>query len=295
MLKFNAALFIGIALSLGGCQETDPKDQPIDLTNTIEELPPISKYLSCLPPDAAILAAHRGTARRSKYPENSMSALKALLDKGHLITEVDVAGLKDGTHILYHDGVWEEKSTGKGSVAATTWKEAEKILLEDTRGKVSADRPTKLRDYLLTAKGKIYVEIDFKSSSKYEVVIKAIRAAEMADQVVLISYSAGQARKLSRLAPEMLISTTPEIALSKRRSKNNSYAAWLGYDLNNTTLMERLNNNDIPVLGRIREDWNRAAVAAADILITDYIFDHDPIIGLTKSKKAELEACLSRI
>jgi glycerophosphoryl diester phosphodiesterase len=196
---------------------------------------------------------------------------------------------------LYHDGVWEEKSTGKGSVAATTWKEAEKILLEDTRGKVSADRPTKLRDYLLTAKGKIYVEIDFKSSSKYEVVIKAIRAAEMADQVVLISYSAGQARKLSRLAPEMLISTTPEIALSKRRSTNNSYAAWLGYDLNNTTLMERLNNNDIPVLGRIREDWNRAAVAAADILITDYIFDHDPIIGLTKSKKDELEACLSRI
>jgi len=220
------------AIVLASCGNSEIESPPKGsaAATTADTLPPIADYLACLPRETALLAAHRGSARNSKYPENSMSALKALLDKGYLLTEIDVAGLKDGVHILYHDGVWDEKSTGKGSLAATTWKEAQKLLLRDTKGNFSADRPIKFKDYLKAAKGQIFIEVDFKSSSKYETVIKQIRANDMADQVILISYSDGQTRKLSRLAPDMMLSVSTREALGQTRFKTDQVAAWVGYD-----------------------------------------------------------------
>jgi len=294
MLKFAAAICLGFTLSLARCKAVE-NQKPTNLNEKANNLPPLADYISCLPEEAALVAAHRGTAKRSQYPENSTSALKALLKKGYLVTEVDVAGLKDGVHILYHDGVWDDKSTGKGTIVSSTWSNAEKILLEDTRGKLSADRPVKLEDYLIAAKGKIYVEIDFKSSAKYETVIKLIREQNMANQVILISYSAGQTRKLARLAPDMMVSIGTNEALGQTRFKPGQVAAWIGYDVDNPQLVKNLQEKDISILGRIRKDWNKKAAVAADILVTDDIFNLDPIIGLSKNNKVELESCLTKL
>ena len=286
-----------IAIVLNSCGNSDiksPSNENVTPINA-DRLPPIADYLACLPQETAILAAHRGSARNSKYPENSMSALKALLDKGYLLTEIDVARLKDGVHILYHDGVWDEKSTGKGSLAATTWKEAQKLLLMDTKGNFSADRPVKLDDYLKAAKGQIYVEVDFKSSSKYETVLKQIRANDMADQVILISYSDGQTRKLSRLAPDMMLSVSPREALGQTRFKAGQVAAWLGYDLDDIAVIRNLEDKDIPIIGRVRKNWSVKAAKAADILVTDNIFNHEPIAGLNKKNKETLNNCLAAL
>ena len=162
MLKFTTAICLVLSLGLSACDNSETLKVTKGSTKT---LPPLADYISCLPQETALLAAHLGTAKRTKYPENSMSALKALISKGYLVTEVDVAGLKDGTHILFHDGVWGEKSTGKGPIASSTWADAEKILLEDTNGRISADRPIKFEDYLLAAKGKIYVCLLYTSPS----------------------------------------------------------------------------------------------------------------------------------
>ena len=281
-----------VLASCGNSENENPSKESATAT-VADTLPPIADYLACLPQGTALLAAHRGSARNSKYPENSMSALKALLDKGYLLTEIDVAGLKDGVHILYHDGVWDEKSTGRGSLAATTWKEAQKLLLMDTKGNFSADRPVKLEDYLKAAKGQIYIEVDFKSSSKYETVIKQIRANDMADQVILISYSDGQTRKLSRLAPDMMLSVSTREALGQARFKAGQIAAWVGYDLDDKALIGNLRDKDIPIIGRVRKNWNRSAADAADILVTDNIFNHKPIAGQNKKNKEALDNCLA--
>jgi len=292
MLKFTTAICLVLSLALSACDNS----KTLKVTEgSTKALPPLADYISCLPQETALLAAHRGTAKRTKYPENSMSALKALISKGYLVTEVDVAGLKDGTHILFHDGVWDEKSTGKGPIASSTWADAEKILLEDTKGKVSSDRPVKLEDYLLAAKGKIYVEVDFKSSSKYETAIKLIRKHNMANQVILISYSEGQSKKLARLAPNMMLSVSANEALGQTRYKPDQIAAWIGYDVDNRRLVDSLRGKNVPVLGRIRKDWNSQEADAGDILITDNIFDKRPIAGLTKNNKAKLEDCLSNL
>ena len=292
MLKFTTTICLVLSLALSACDNS----KTLKVTEgSTKALPPLADYISCLPQETALLAAHRGTAKRTKYPENSMSALKALISKGYLVTEVDVAGLKDGTHILFHDGVWDEKSTGKGPIASSTWADAEKILLEDTKGKVSSDRPVKLEDYLIAAKGKIYVEVDFKSSSKYETAIKLIRKHNMANQVILISYSKEQSRKLANLAPDMMLSVSANEALGQTRYKPDQIAAWIGYDVDNRRLVDSLRGKDVPVLGRIRKDWNSQEADAGDILVTDNIFDKRPIAGLTKNNKAKLEDCLSNL
>ena len=295
MLKFTTAICLALALSLSACKKSDASKAANKTNGSTHSLPPLADYMACLPQKAALVAAHRGTAERSKYPENSMSALKALIDKGYLVAEIDVAGLKDGMHILYHDGVWDEKSTGKGPIASSTWSDAEKILLDDTNGKLSADRPVKFEDYLMAAKGKIYLEIDFKSSSKYETVLDFIRKQGMANQVILISYNEGQTRKLSRLAPDMMISIGSSEALGQRRFKADQVAAWIGYNVDNKALVQNLRDKDIPILGRIRKNWDIQAADAADLLVTDDIFDVDPIVGLTNTDKAKLESCLANL
>jgi len=296
MRKFAGPISLGFALILAACDNanvTEPKGAAQNEVKT--SLPPLVDYINCLPQETALVAAHRGTARNSKYPENSMSALIALLDKGYLVSEIDVAGLKDGTHILYHDGVWDEKSTGKGPIASSTWTDAEKILLNDTRGKLSADRPVKFEDYLEAAKDKIYLEIDFKSSAKYETVLNLIRKHDMTDQVILISYNKGQSIKLASLAPDMMLSIGSNEALGQTRYKPNQIAAWIGYDVNDAALVKSLQDKDIPILGRVRKDWNSKAADVSDLLVTDDVFDHRPIAGLNKNNKAKLESCLANL
>ena len=291
-IAISATISAALAISLSACNQAETPETADVIEAGSQILPPLANYISCLPQETALAAAHRGTAKNTKYPENSMSALNKLIEKGYLITEVDVAGLKDGVHILYHDGVWDDKSTGSGPIVSSTWPEVEKILLNDTNGRISSDRPVKFEDYLIAAKGKIYVEIDFKSSSKYEKVIELIRKHKMADQVILISYSEGQTRKLSRLAPDMMLSISPDEALGQSRFKPNQIAAWVGYNLENKNLIKNLRDKNVTVLGRIKQKWTLQNADAADVLVTDNIFSLKPIIGLTKNNKTELENCL---
>jgi len=292
---------ICLAIFTTACENAETKNSNEATTGAMSKdtihasLPPLIDYMGCLPEETALVAAHRGTAENTIYPENSLSALKALLEKGYLVSEVDVAGLKDGVHILYHDGVWDEKSTGKGPIASSTWSDAEKILLEDTNGNLSADRPVKFEDYLLAAKGKIYLEIDFKSSSKYETIIDLIRKHNMTEQVLLISYNEGQTKKLIRLAPDMMLSVGSNEALGQTRFEPNQIAAWIGYNTHNLELVKNLRDKNIPILGRIRKNWDISAANVADLLVSDDIFDVAPIAGLNKKNKVVLEDCLANL
>jgi len=75
------------AIILASCGNSEIESSPKDnaTATAANTLPPIADYLACLPQETALLAAHRGSARNSKYPENSMSALNALLKKGYLL------------------------------------------------------------------------------------------------------------------------------------------------------------------------------------------------------------------
>jgi len=203
-------LLLGTALS--ACKAA-PNAQDIDAQDTITQihqipskLPPIRKAMDCLPQDAAMIAAHRATDKRWKdVAENSLTSLKKLIDHGTL----DVAGLKDDTLISFHDGVWDEISTGKGPIASSTKSDLDNILLKSRAGKLTTDR-----DMLSTAKGKLYLEVDFKSSADPADVIAAIRDADMADQVLLIAYNPKQAAQFERTPSGS--ATASQMAAAKR-------------------------------------------------------------------------------
>lgn len=298
--QFGVTVIAGACLSLSACQNSDQKTPAEPVANAIQKTPalyPLRKQFACLPAEAALVAAHRAVSKGEGYAENSASSLEALIEKGVMVAEVDVAGLKDGTLILYHDGVWEEKSTGNGPIASSTWADAEKILLKDTDGQLTSDRPVTLDDVLTMAKDKLYLEIDFKSSAKYDAVIKAIRAHGMADRVILIAYTDGQARALARLAPEMLLSVglrkPADIAsLEGEGVARKNMTAWLGRGPYDPAFVQVLKDTNIPVLAWPDHAEVDKTAMPASLIVSDYAFKLEPIMGLTQAGQKQYENCL---
>jgi len=257
-------------------------------------LPALKKQLECLPKETALISAHRGTAKGTPYAENSIEGLNYLIDRGYLMAEIDVARLRDNTHILYHDGVWEDGSTGKGVVAATTWPQADTFILKDTRGQFTSQKIPRFEDYLKAAQGKTYLEIDFKSSANYNYVIEKIRDYGMENHVILISYNAGQAKKLSKLAPEMMISISTQRSRDVLGYPDGQAAAWVSNAITDETLITHLEKAGIPILGKVGHQWDSQKADAADILVTDYATEHRPITGLTRHNRKDYENCLKK-
>ena len=304
--KFKASIFTAVIssaalLCLSACKAPSatptsaPKIENAGANQTAqrpERLAPLKKALSCLPQNAAIIAAHRGTDERwRETAENSIGGLKALIDHGSLMAEIDVAGLKDGTLITFHDGVWDEISTGTGPIASTRRSDLENILLKSRAGNLTAERPPLFADMLRLAKGKIYMEVDFKSSADYRSVINAIHDADMSDQVLLISYNSRQSAQLKRLAPEMLRSDPPDAA-------QRGHAVWMGYGVATGNKAKGLKQNGHYTIGRIgdpkRQPPFSALRKASDILVTDQAERYDGIEGLSGKARAEYERCLSK-
>ena len=276
-IKFSRVALLLTALTCAACRAPTP-----DYSAHIDK--GLTAWLDCLPDDAAILAAHRGTHRGSQYPENSISGLEALIERGMLITEIDVAQTHDGVAILYHDGVWEEGSNGRGAVAATPWDTVQTFSLRDTKGRLREDGVPQLRDYLAKARGKMFLEIDFKSSADYMQVIDIIENNELIQHVILIAYTAGQAKALRRLAPDAYIS----LPADDLDTINGPRLAWLGGGVRNTP---------VPSIVKISGDRgdvirNRDLIRTGSIAVTDYALAEQPIVGL---KNPDLfTACLAQ-
>ena len=274
--------------------------------------PSVLELFSCKPNDAAFVAAHRGTHEGSAFPENTLESLQALVAAKVKFAEVDVARIKDGTLILWHDGTWERASTGKGPIAASTWDQAEKLLTKDTNGNLTSIRPSKFSDVLKWAKDKIYLEIDFKSSVDQAKVIEAIRNADMIDQVILISYNPTQALELHALAPEAALSVSifkpGDIkALAVRGIPKTVMTAWTGKGPLTQPLVQALRQNNIPILAAsffslddqlqktgAFEDYVSFA-KNADLVVSDFAFDAQPTLILSNEQETQLNSCLDKI
>ncbi len=255
----------------------------------LETLPPLKIALDCLPDKGAMIAAHRGTSRDWQTPENSISGLKKLIGNNYLMAEIDVARLRDGTLITFHDGVWDDLSTATGVVASSTQSDLDKILLRTRRGILSADRPPKFEDILIAAKNKIYLEIDFKTSANIQQVIDLIYKNEMEHHVLLISYTQKQANILRNIAPDMALSVS-------RSSKVKGDFIWLGDDIKNTRHLSSIQSHNQYVIGRVGQVSTQKALKTAklnaDILVTDYPNQYLPLTGLNKDQRKVFRSCL---
>ena len=246
-IALSSSLIISASI-LPACKD-ETSTRTIDPTAAITQaLPPLSKIMPCLRDHGPILALHRGRDKSKSAPENSLLALREVFKAGYIMAEVDVAGLKDDTLILFHDGVWDEKTTGRGPVAATDYAQASKFLLTTKRG-VSSERVARFDDVLSYAKGRLYLEIDFKSSADEADVINAIKSADMQGQVVLIGYSLKQARRLHRRLPEAMVSAPIKSAGDLRAlgAPKSQVLAWAGTKQYDASRIARLRGLGIDV------------------------------------------------
>lgn len=303
MISRFLPLILPISVIFSGCQvvqNTNDRAQgpsaASDSALNTAKMPSLKTQFACLPREAAFLAAHRGNARDAGLAENALPSLKALYEAGIMIAEVDVAGLKDGVHILYHDGVWEEDSTGQGPVAATTWEDAQNYLIRDNKGELTSATPPKLDDVLDYAKDRLYLELDFKSSAKYDVVVDAVKSRGMEDQVILIAYNRDQAKALTDLAPDMMLSISERDAVAATAFHDKDLiAAWGGRLAERTPVAGA---EDFPLLGMARPPL-KPAFGPASLIVTDYAFrdmskgPYPGIVGLTDAGRKDYEACLA--
>jgi len=95
---FRSAILALCALSLTACNSQKPPAPTVEPAG--DALPSVTQMLTCLRSTGPIIAAHRGRDKARRDPENALSSLRSLKDAGFIIAEVDVARLKDGTHIL---------------------------------------------------------------------------------------------------------------------------------------------------------------------------------------------------
>ena len=297
-LLFTAAF--SFSLTLIGCKgQIQGSSEPAPPAQSQSQWPSLSKRINCLPEQGVLIAAHRGVSRGKGLAENTVESLKALYAGGIRIAEIDVAQLSSGEHVLFHDGVWEDKSTGQGAVARSQWRDVQNYLLSDTEGRVSSVRPSLLKDALEYSKGRLHLEIDFKSSADYGEVIDMIRTANMSGDVLLIAYNEKQARAMAKLAPDMSISVSINQAedvasLERMGVKRSQMMAWVGRS-ENRKLMKTLSSQGIEVL--TYESGRRRPYLEADVFVTDRALDknvYEGAMGLSSAQVKTYADCLEQ-
>lgn len=213
----------------------------------------LSAMLDCF--EAAgktLISAHRGGPTPG-LPENAIPTMDALLAAHPAIMEVDVAQSADGVLFLLHDDRLDRTTTGSGEAATQSWASLSELKLKDNWGWVTPYAIPQLAEALTWAKGRTVLQIDFKRSANVEAVVAAIRAAGMANSVILIAYSVEQAAAFHRAAPEMVLSVSVDApgdvaALKAAGIPDESMVAFTGTRLPRPELYRELDGQNIEVI-----------------------------------------------
>lgn len=173
---------------------------------TLDPQGDLSAMLDCFEAEGkTLISAHRG-GPSAGLPENGIETMDAIMAGVPAIMEIDVAQSTDGVLYLMHDRTIDRTTTGTGRTSDLAWDAIKDLNLVDTAGWVTPYKVPTFEAALDWAKGRTVLQIDFKRTASFEDTIALINAKDMAQSVILIAYSQGQAVKLHELAPDMLIS-----------------------------------------------------------------------------------------
>jgi glycerophosphoryl diester phosphodiesterase len=275
----------------------------------------LEAYLDCLSAErVTLVAAHRG-GPAAGFPENAIATFAHTLSRAPALIEVDIAATADGVLVLMHDDRLERTTTCEGEIADRTRAELGACRLEDPDGRATDHAIPTLDDVLAWAEDRTVLELDIKSSVRYEDVVDAVRRANAEERVLVITYGVDGAARLARIAPELVISagisSLDDLAEHERRGVPlERIAAWTGTSAPDAALNAALDARDVPVLfgtlgdparsvdgeiARSGDEGRYRDIAAmnVDLIATDRPIEAYEALREARDPKLALEACRS--
>lgn len=284
-----------LLLVMGSCTMTEPfTSLSTDKTNIeLKTLDNLYQFLTHTGNRVPLISAHRG-GPESGYPENAIETFEKSAKRQPLIIECDVALTKDSVLVLMHDDKLDRTSNGKGYVRDYTFKELQDFRLKDTDGELTSYRIPSLERALEWGAGKVIYTLDIKRNVPYELVIDLVRKKKAATYTVLITYSAAQAAKVHKLAPELMISASiakPEdlIRLNDYGVPDNRLIAFVGTSEAQLETYQFLHEHGILCIVGTMGNLDDQAMARGDVLYFDMIDRGADILSTDRPVEAGIQ------
>lgn len=174
MIKKQVLLFLWIFFAQISQAQTTPYNTS-KVNNLLKTLKnPTSKEV--------MVIAHRGDWRNA--PENSIQAIKNVIEMGVDMVEIDIQKTKDDQLILMHDITLDRTSTGKGKIENFTLEELQKLYLRNGAGIATSHKIPTLEEALIICKGKILVNLD-KGYNYFEDAYKIAKKTGTTSQIII--------------------------------------------------------------------------------------------------------------
>lgn len=148
-----------------------------------------------------LICGHRGFGKFSA--ENSLASFKLAIEKNIDMIEIDIRSSKDGKLVLMHDQSINRTTNGEGNVSQLNYTELSSYFLYDG-GTLTTEKIPLLSEALEEARGKLYIDIDVKSSNFRE-TYEIIKMYGMLNQVLFTVYDIQTNKQLQNLDKNILI------------------------------------------------------------------------------------------
>ena len=220
-----------------------------EATKTLPKTASIQEKMDCVRETGILVAAHRGGPRRG-YPENALETLAVSYEKGARVFEIDVAESKDGVLFLMHDVNLRRTTTIEGVAREMVWADIENVRLTSNGEPTDFVVPTLADTLSWAVANNVILELDKKRSTNFAAIISAVRDADAANNVILITYTQDQAAQVAELAPDMMmtasINNSEDLeALVQRGVSIENLIAWTGTSEPNPQLWSLLADQGI--------------------------------------------------
>lgn len=244
---YSRILIIGL-LVIYSCSPKNNSE--ITVSKEPSELPQL-KYLT---KNENFVSAHRGGSGIKGYPENCIETLEYLFKNGIQIFEIDIAETKDRNLVLMHDNSLQRTSTGRQDVNQIGINQLKEYFLVDDFGEKTTFKIPTFKEALKWGKNKpIYFMVDIKKGVDYNDIVREIKEVGMQNQVVLVTYTVGQAKKMHQLAPDMLLSVSMRNEqefndMMKSGIEKDKMVAFTGTRRNDQSLLDKIHQENILVI-----------------------------------------------
>lgn len=154
-------------------------------------------------PSKVWIMAHRSHTTDRSIPENSVMAVRAAIAAGADVIETDTHRTRDGKIVISHDESIDKHTTGKGKITGMDLQTIRSYHLTDRNGDETNEVMPTLEEFLLAARGQVYVNLDFspRTASTKE-VLQVVESLGMVQQVFMYCKDANFVKEVFKTNPE---------------------------------------------------------------------------------------------